>query len=138
MVRGERTDLLLYEIEDRDGGEPVRRLTWILEFDTGAPLQTPLEVASGGAPARGWLLEEIRGMPNHAAPLEGTLSVTQRTADTLGAVVNVFARVDPPTAGEAAGDRVRLARKIQYRRDVPATISAPELRTRGGQESVLD
>ena len=137
LIRGQSTDVLIYETETLYGGKPTDRLTWLIEFDADAPLQSPLTVGPESA-TRGWLLEAIEGRPTNAAPLRGTISISQRSAETLSAIVNVYAVTDPATAGEAAGGRARLARRVEYPRRVPETIGAPELETRAGDETVLD
>lgn len=137
LVRNPDTDVIIFESENRYGGEPIDRLTWIIEIDAGTPLQSPVNVGPG-QPARGWVLEAIAGYPTHAAPLRGTVSITHRTADEIAAIVNVSAIADLPTAGEAMPDRARLARRVECPRRVPSTIGAMELETRAGTETLYD
>jgi len=136
LIRGARTDVLIYETENLYGGQPTDRLTWLIEFDADSPLQSALTVGPESA-TRGWLLETIEGRATHMAPLRGTVSISQRSAETLSAIVNVYAATDPPTVGEASGDRARLARRVEYARRVPVTIGAPDLETRGGVETLV-
>lgn len=134
IQRASDTDLLIYEVEDRFlSGNPASRLTWLIQVRSTAPLEKSLEVGpEEGKPASGWLFEQISGKPSHAAPLQGTITISQRSADAVTGVANVYAITGSPTAGEAAGGRVRLARQIEWQRRTPKTIGSKEPETRGG------
>jgi len=85
-------DLLVLE----ETGAPARgqagRLTWFLDIPSDAPVGHPLDL--GHAAVRGWVLEQIVGLPAHAAPLSGRVIIHERRERSLLATLVVSARID--------------------------------------------
>jgi len=94
-----------------------------------------MEVSQDGETgARGWLIEQIAGEPTHATPIDGRVTLQQRTGDAVTAVVNLRARGPQPTAGAAIANDIRLDRRVVAERLIPETIDTPDLATRSGEE----
>ncbi len=128
LVPAEGRDLLVLEETGQRARGPqgqAGRLTWFVAIPADAPTGRPLDL--GRDAADGWVLEQISGMPSHAAPLSGRVIIHERsegsltatfvlTASTAGATVPAAAQ---PLECNGRFSFVRADERSASRRELP-------------------
>lgn len=140
VVHADTTETLVYEQPTPSRDNPTSRISWIIRLSAHAPANTTLTLDADdpNAAARGWILEEIKGMPSHAAPLRGTITITQRSADALTGLVNIAADTDAPGPGQGVASSVRLSRRLVWDRSARVLTRVPEMDSRSGLDSLKE
>lgn len=140
VVHDDNAEVLVYEQPTPSRDNPTSRVSWIIALGAHTPANTTLtlDTANPTAAARGWILEEIQGMPSHLAPVQGTITITQRSADALTGLLNLTADTAAPAPGHALGEHVRLSRRLVWDRSARTLTRVPEMESRSGLDSLRE
>ena len=122
-------DAYIFEETVSEDGQS-RRYTWLVALPHHAEHNKRLEM--GSEESFGWLLEEIRGEPTHATPLDGYVMVHHRDAEVVTSTVALSASGPVPTAGLMTPTKRVLSRRIEWTRSAPDTPRFSGLETTSG------